>query len=53
MLLSALALLASTQVGYGLGLLAAAAVEGTPQRRPSEAKPAPTALPDLHLREKR
>lgn len=52
-LLSALALLASTQVGYGLGLLAAAGVEGARQRRSGAvAKPLPSALPDLHLREK-
>ncbi len=54
-LVSALALLFSTQVGYGLGLVGAAALDGIlgSLRRPTAAKPAPPALSDLHIGEKR
>ncbi len=52
-LLSALALLVSSQVGYGLGLIAPAALEGArSSRRPTVEKPTSPALPDLNLGEK-
>lgn len=52
--LSALAILVSTQVGYGLGLVGAAAGHGARGwlKRPSPAKPVPSSLPDMHVGEK-
>ena len=54
-LVSALGLLVSTQVGYGLGLIGAAALDGIfgPLRRPRVVKSDAPALPDFHIGEKR
>ena len=53
-LVSALALLVATQIGYGLGLVGAATVDGIRRslRRPSTPKALPTQLSDLHIGEK-
>lgn len=54
LLVSGLALLIVTQVGYGLGLIGSAVVEGGRQafQRPPASKSVPSAMPDLHLGEK-
>ncbi len=54
-LFSALGLLISTQVGYGLGLVGVAALEAVfgPMRRPTLTEPVPPALSDFHIGEKR
>ncbi|MGI3900117.1 MAG: hypothetical protein ACRYF1_06460 [Janthinobacterium lividum] len=52
---SAFGLVVCTQVGYGIGLVGAATLEGIfgPLRRPITAKPVPPALSDLHIGEER
>lgn len=54
-LVSALGLLFFTQVGYGLGIVGAAALDSIfgSLRRSTAAKPVPPALSDLHIGEKR
>jgi hypothetical protein len=53
-LFSAVGLLVSTQVGYGLGIVGTAAAGGIvgSLRRPAPTKPIPPGLSDLHIGEK-